>query len=252
MSLSEAVLLVGVGLLAGCINAVVGGGTFFSFPVLLALGLPPVAANATSTVALWPASAMAARAYLPELRRVRNVLPVRTFIALVGGTVGAFLLLASGDALFFSLVPWLLAAATLLFAFSKKIVRLVEKFGSRTNAALMLGLEFLFAIYGGYFGAGVGILLMAALALSGESDSQIANAQKNLFATCINGAAVAIFVAKGAVVWPVVVAVMAGAILGGYGGARAARLIPGVWLRTTVIFVGCVLSAIYFRNVYFR
>ncbi len=251
MGLTEAFLLVGVGLLSGGINAVVGGGTFFSFPVLLAFGLPPVIANATSTVALWPASAMAARAYLPELKRVREVLLLRAVVAFVGGTVGAFLLLASGNALFFSLVPWLLAGATLLFAFAKPLVRQVAKFSRRANAALMLGLQFLFAIYGGYFGAGVGILFMAALALGGESNAQIANAQKNLLATCINGAAVAIFVARSAVNWPVAIAVMAGAIVGGYCGARAARSIPADWLRVIVIIVGCVLSAIYFRTVYF-
>lgn len=249
MTIVQVLVLAGVGFVSGAMNAVVGGGTFFSFPVLLAIGLPPIAANATSTVALWPASVAASRAYVPELRRARETLLFRSVVAVAGGAAGAFLLLASGDALFSILVPWLIALATLLFTFNR-VVRKITKFGGRTNALLVLGLEFLFAVYGGYFGAGVGVLLMAALALGGENDAQAANAQKNLLASCINGAAVVIFIAKGAVLWPVALVVMSGAIAGGYWGARAARLIPADTLRLCVIFAGCVLSVIYFFKAY--
>ena len=251
MSPYEISLLVAMGFLGGVINALVGGGTFFTFPILLALGIPPIAANATSTVALWPGIVMSARAYIIELRAVREKLPARCAVAISGGAVGAILLLASGNEFFFSLIPWLIGTATLLFAFSNAIVRQISKLGSGTNAMLSLGLGLAFAVYGGYFGAGVGILLMAVLSLAGESDTQIANAQKNLLSALINGTAVIIFVVLGAVIWSYALAVMAGAVPGGYFGARAARALPKKWLRICVISVGTILTAVYFQRVYF-
>jgi len=223
VSAADIVLLVGVGALSGAMNAVVGGGTFFTFPLLLALGVPPVAANATTTVALWPASLVASRAYLAELRGARERLPWRSAVAILGGAAGALLLLASGDALFGKMVPWLIGGATLLFAFSRNIVRRLAAFGSRANAASTMILAVTAAVYGGYFGAGVGILLMAALAMAGEADAQVANAQRNLLGALINGTAVAIFILYRAVEWPFALTAMAGAAAGGYLGARAAR-----------------------------
>jgi uncharacterized membrane protein YfcA len=214
------------------------------------MGLPPISANATNTVGLWPASLMAARTYLPELRAAKDKLFWRSLIAIAGGIVGALLLLASGDALFFRLVPWLILTATLLFAFSRQVVRHLSRLSTRANAALMLVLELIFSVYGGYFGAGVGILLMAAMALAGEHDAQAANAQKNLYGGLINGAAVVIFVVKGVIHWPIALTLIAGAIVGGYLGARVARLIPAAWLRIAVITAGSILTLIYFRSAY--
>lgn len=244
--------LAGAGFIAGVANAVVGGGTFFSFPVLLSVGLPPVIANTTNTVALWPGAVTASTIYIPELKKVRDGLFLRVVIALIGGVTGALLLLASSNAFFFSLVPWLMAIATLLFAFSKPIVARVSSFakGHRAHRILPFVLEFLFAIYGGYFGAGLGVLLMAGLALAGHSNTQIANAQKNLLAAAINGIAAALFVVLGAVRWNAALCVMAGAIAGGYVGAHAARRIPDAWLRGIVIGVGAALSAFFFYEVY--
>ncbi len=252
MTLVQIVLLAGAGFVAGAANAVVGGGTFFSFPVLLSVGLPPVIANATNTVALWPGAVTASTIYLPELKNVRNGLFLRVCVALLGGVTGALLLLASSNVFFFTLVPWLLALATLLFAFSGPIVEFVSRFakGHRSNVIVPLTLEFVFAIYGGYFGAGLGVLLMAGMALAGHSDTQSANAQKNLLAAAINGVAAALFVLVGAVRWLAAFSVMAGAIAGGFAGAHAARLIPAPWLRGIVIAVGTALSALYFAEVY--
>jgi uncharacterized membrane protein YfcA len=252
MTLGQIALLAGAGFVAGAANAVVGGGTFFSFPVLLSVGLPPVLANATSTVALWPGSVTAAATYLPELKKVRAGLRPRLAVAALGGAVGAALLLASSNALFFSLVPWLLAIATLLFAFSGGIVKQVAKFaeGHRAYVIFPFVLEFVFSVYGGYFGAGMGVLLMAGLALAGRSDTQSANAQKNLLAVAINGVAAALFIFVGAVRWLAALSVMGGAILGGFTGARVARLIPATWLRGIVIAVGTTLSVLYFVEVY--
>jgi uncharacterized protein len=250
MTVFEFAILVAIGFFSGGCNAIVGGGTLFTFPLLLFLGVPPVAANATNTVGLWPASLIAARTYLAELRAAKDRLLLRSVIAVLGGIVGAYLLLASGDARFLALVPWLILIATLLFAFSRTIVRRLMRFGSRGNAAIMLLLELLFSIYGGYFGAGVGILLMASLALAGEQDPQVANAQKNLYGGLINGAAVVIFIAQGAVLWSYALPLIIGSLAGGYLGARAARLIPGGYLRIVVITAGSVLTLIYFRTVY--
>jgi uncharacterized membrane protein YfcA len=250
MTFLEFLVLAVAGAVGGVCNAVVGGGTFFTFPVLLALGVPPIAANATNTVALWPASVTAARAYLPELRRAKGLV-VRSSVAFVGGLVGAFLLLASGDSLFYKLVPWLLAIATILFAFSKPIVRTVRIWAhGEAHPTLLLAGEFIFALYGGYFGAGLGILLMAVMALGGEEDMQLANAQKNLLAAFINGAASAFFVLAGSVLWGYVLAQLCGALLGGFFGAKLARRIPNDWLRAIVIVVATAMTLIYFYRVY--
>ncbi len=247
----EILLLFAVGTFCGGLNAIVGGGTLICFPILLGLGLPPIAANATNTIGLWPASLAAAHIYQPELKQVRTQLLQRGTVAVAGGIVGALALIGSGDALFFQLVPWLILIATLLFGFSRSIVRQLTRLGTRSSAALVLGLEFLFAIYGGYFGAGIGVLLMATLALAGERDPQVANAQKNLMGGLINGAAVAIFVWQGAVVWDVAVALAAGAVIGGHFGARVARVIPAGWLRICVLCAGAILSVVYFQRAYF-
>jgi uncharacterized membrane protein YfcA len=142
--------LIGIGIFSGGINAIVGSGTFFSFPLLLWMGIPPIAANATSKVGLWPASLTAAHTYLPELRRAKDRLFWRSIIALAGGTVGALLLLATSEALFNYLIPWLIGGATLIFAFSRQIVHRTARFGSRANIFLMLFAEFLASAYGGY------------------------------------------------------------------------------------------------------
>jgi uncharacterized membrane protein YfcA len=248
----ELAALIGVGIFSGGINAIVGSGTFFSFPLLLWMGISPIVANATSKVGLWPASLIAAHTYLPELRTVKQHLLVRSLVALVGGTIGAFLLLATSEVLFFRLVPLLIGGATLLFAFSKQIVQWTARLGTHANVALMLITEVLAAMYGGYFGAGVGVILMAALALGGDLDPQVANAQKNLYAGLNNGAAVVIFVVQGAVLWAYALPLIAGAMAGGYFGARLARIIPGAHLRWMVIAVGGLLSVIYFRSAYLR
>lgn len=251
MTFLQIALLAGAGFIAGASNAVVGGGTLFSFPVLLGVGLPPIVANATSTVALWPASVAASTAYRVELRQAKEGLIARIAVALLGGLIGALLLLASGNELFFALVPWLLAIATLLFAFSTRIVALISRLGhGGAQALLPLILQFVFAIYGGYFGAGLGVLLMAGLALAGFRDAQIANAQKNLLGATINLFAALLFIVAGAVEWEAAFAVMAGGILGGFAGAHVARLIAQRWLRLGVIAVGAALSLIYFVQAY--
>ena len=246
----EIFFLIAIGFLAGTSNALVGGGTLFTFPVLLAAGLPPVIANTTTTVALLPGTLTSAYAYLPELRRVREGFPARIGVAIAGGLTGALLLLVSGNALFFYLVPWLLAVATILFAFSRQIVRRVTQGPHRRNEPRLLSMEFVSAVYGGYFGAAIGILLLASMALAGEQNMQSANAQRNFLVCFINGVAALLFILAGAVDWRVALIVMIGSIAGGYVGARVARRIPNEWLRRIVTAAGAIFSVYYFVKAY--
>lgn len=247
---AEILLLVTIGFLAGTCNALVGGGTLFTFPVLLAAGLPPVIANTTTTVALVPGTLTSAYAYLPEISRVRENLPLRVAAATAGGLLGAILLLVSGNAVFFYLVPWLLAVATILFTFSRRIVKRVTKDPHGKNEPRLLGMEFVSAIYGGYFGAAIGILLLASMALSGERDMQSANAQRNFLVCFINGVAALIFIVTGSVAWNVALIVMAGSIAGGYFGARVAKRIPNEALRVIITAAGAIFSVYYFVKAY--
>jgi len=250
VSPNHVLFLIVIGFLAGTSNALVGGGTLFTFPVLLAAGLSPVVANTTTTVALLPGTLTSAYAYLPELRRVRERLPLRVITAAVGGFVGAALLLILGNTVFFYLVPWLLAVATILFALSRGIVKRVKSASLHKNEGRFLTMEFAGAVYGGYFGAAIGILLLAAMALTGEEDMQCANAQRNFLVCFINGIAALLFIVIGVVNWPVALIVMAGSVAGGYFGARVARRIPDLWLRFAVTTAGAVFSIYYFMKAY--
>jgi hypothetical protein len=268
-------LLIGAGgFAAGAVNAVAGGGTFFSFPALLAVGLPPVVANASNSVALWPGSLTGAWAYRQELAAYRRYLLPMGVASLLGGASGGLLLLAAGDARFAALIPWLLAFATLLFAFSPQLSALVKKArrGSNTatpavaaaaamaesattaqspaghGAGSPIGwlAQLLVSIYGGFFGAGMGILMMASLAIGGHEDVQHINALKNLLSAVIYSVTVVTFVVAGAVSWPHTLAMLLTASAGGYAGARLARRMHGPWLRRIVIAVGGALTLYYF------
>jgi uncharacterized protein len=248
----DIIVLIAIGVLAGFSNAVVGGGTLFTFPAILAVGLSPVIANATTTVALWPGTVTSARAQLGELKRSSHALYPRVIGATAGGLIGAVLLLASGDTLFFQLVPWLLATATVLFTFARQIVKRVARIGEFThgNTTALVAMEFVCSIYGGYFGAAIGILLLASMALAGEHDMQSANAQRNYLVCFINGIATLIFVVMGVVDWTVALIVMAGSVAGGYIGGKFARRIPGGALRHLVTAAGVIFSIVYFVRAY--
>ena len=254
------ILLIGAGgFAAGAVNAMAGGGTFFSFPAMLAVGLPPVVANASNSVALWPGSLSGAWAYRRELARYKRYLVPMGIASFVGGAAGGLLLLSAGDARFAALIPWLLAFATLLFAFSPQLsIALkkmrpakpasVEKAGTQHDAGSPIGwlAQLLVSIYGGFFGAGMGILMMASLAIGGHEDVQHINALKNLLSAVIYSVTVMTFIVAGAVSWPHTLVMVLTATLGGYWGARMARKIQGPWLRRMVIAVGSALTVYYF------
>jgi uncharacterized protein len=216
---------------------------------MLAVGIPPVAANASNTVALFPASLIAAIALRRELATTRRHLPRLVLIGLGGGVAGAALLLATPDRAFLVVVPWLLLLATLMFALSPRLLGWARYRhavpGFRLGSAMLL-LVAVCAVYGGYFGAGVGIMLMAGLTVAGLDDPHAANALKNLMAAAINGVAVLVFVADGTVVWPAALVMLAGAAAGGLFGARVARRLPARLFRWLVIGVGSLLTVWYF------
>lgn len=232
---------------AGAINALAGGGTLFTFPALLAAGVTPVAANATSTVALVPGSLSAGWGYRREVGTYSG--RVLTFLivpSLVGGLLGAWLVAAAGDALFRRLVPALIFGATLLFIVQEPLRRWRER---RTRDAEARGLhelnlwalavgQFVVAVYGGFFGAGIGILMLAELGLVGLSNIHQMNGLKNFGAACINGIAAIYFAIFAHVRWPLAALMAVGSVLGGYTGAWLAQRIGERMVRAVVIVTG--------------
>lgn len=248
----ESILLVGGGaFIAGAMNAMAGGGTFFSFPALLAAGVPPVMANASNAVALWPASISSAWAYRKELARHRGNLVRLCATALAGGLCGALLLLAISNAAFARLIPWLLLIATLLFAFSGPIGRHLASMRNpmrapRRHAVAGVASEWLVATYGGFFGAGMGILMLASLAIQGVHDVQEQNALKNALSAIIYTISALTFILAGAISWPHTLLMLATAIPGGYAGAALARRMAPAQLKRFIVCIGAILTAVYF------
>lgn len=245
------------GFAGGAMNALAGGGTFFSFPALLAAGVTPVSANATNAVALWPASLATAWALRPELRRLpwRAYLRPLLIAAAVGGLLGGLLLLMTSDQAFFTLIPWLLLIATLLFSFSRVIGQAVERLARRPREPGRLGpvgfiCQWLVSVYGGFFGAGMGIMMIASLAIAGRTQVVEINAIKSLMSSVIYSVAALTFIIAGAVHWPALLIMLGGTLLGGYCGGLFARALPDAWLRALVILIGWGLTLFYFYEVY--
>ncbi|HTN65327.1 MAG TPA: sulfite exporter TauE/SafE family protein [Burkholderiaceae bacterium] len=248
MSIWQIALVACAAFLAGAMNSVAGGGTFFSFPALLAAGVPPVTANASNSVALWPASLSGAWAYRKELARYKRYLIPMGIVSLLGGVGGGLLLLSTRDATFSKLIPWLLLFATILFAFSGRISQWLRgaHAGKPENTPGALAGHAVVSVYGGFFGAGMGILMLASLAMAGHDDVHEINAIKNLLSAVIYSVTVTTFVIAGAVSWPYTLIMLATATLGGYWGASVARKIPALWLRRFIIAVGFLLTVFYF------
>jgi len=243
---AHAAIAFGAAFVAGAINSVAGGGTLVSFPTLIWLGLPSVAANATSTVAIWPGSLGAMWGFRRELRDVDRRLMALTVPSLLGGITGAVLLRMTPTRVFDRLVPLLILFATILFAIQDPIQRLVRTRGaSQSTTSWLIGamcFQLLVGVYGGYFGAGIGILMLAALSIIGLSDIHQMNGLKNLMALCINGIAALYFMWMRMVWWPDVFVMAVGAIVGGVGGAGVARRIGRRAVRIIVVLVGLIMA----------
>ena len=252
-----AVLLFGAGILAGIVNAVAGGATLFTFPTMMTAGLAPIVANASNSLAVMPGNLMAVLADRAHLPRCGHRLVWFVVVAIVGGFLGAILLLATSERLFTRLVPLLIGGATLVFAFARQLqlaiaTRIGEvRAGNRPDRRLILVLLIPASIYGGYFGAGLGIVLMSIFALGGLSDLRRANALKNLLSAMCALASVATFIVQDVISWPETTAMFAGAVLGGVVGGRLIRKLPAGVLRAIIIGVGALLSAVYAGRYWF-
>jgi uncharacterized membrane protein YfcA len=238
-------LLLAAALAAGTLNAVAGGGSFLTFPALVFAGVPPIAANATSAVAVSPGYLGSTLGFRPELAALpRRRLWIEGLVCALGGLAGAGLLLVTPAKVFSALVPWLLLFATALFALAPRLTRRRGDTPAHPGARLA-GLAAV-AVYGGYFNGGLGILLMALYAVTGEASLNTANALKNLNSLLLSGLSVLAFAWAGAVAWPQALAMAVAATVGGYFGARLARRLPAAWLRGGVITTGLVMAALFF------
>jgi uncharacterized membrane protein YfcA len=249
VTLFEFLLLAVAGFAAGAVNAIAGGGTFFTFSALVAGGLPTLDANATSAVALTPANIASVTAYRAEFRLYwREIVPF-SIIGAIGGIVGAVLLVRLGDVGFRPLVPWLLLVATVLFALSGRLRQFIAPFvESRSPAAraTAYGLMSIVSVYGGFFGAGMGIMMLAAMAVIEGGNYHKANTIKNMVSFFAQGAAIILLIAGGLVHWPQAIVTMVASIVGGYLGVGVARRVPEKIIRAAVVSVGAVLTVIFF------
>lgn len=249
-----AIFLLVAGALGGALNAVAGGGSFIAFPALLFSGVPPIPANATNTFALWMGVLASGGAYRKRLKVARRILVPLLVAGFAGGLGGAVLLIHTPAETFLKVLPWLLLGATLLFAFGQKLTkRLREKvFHEATTAAIVVAtvFELAVAVYGGYFGGGIGIMNLAMLAVLGMTDIHEMNALKVVLGGTINGIATLTFVVSHAVVWPQGITMTAGALCGGYLSAHYAQKVPQTWTRGFVVAVGSGMTAYFFWRGY--
>lgn len=236
-------------LVGGALNSVAGGGSFFTFPALLLAGVTPVHANATSAVALWPGSVGSALGYREELKHDRKLVLWLSAAALAGGLAGALLLLFTPERTFARLVPFLLLAATLVFALGPVVTKRFQREPREPRAPrpvpLTIG-QLAISVYGGYFGGGMGFMMLATYAALGMENVHEMNALKTVMAAILNAIAIVAFVLAGIVEWPFALVMMASAAVGGYAGARVARRVDPARVRYGVIVVGLLLSAYFF------
>jgi len=242
------------GALGGALNSVAGGGSFIAFPALLFAGVPPIPANATNTIALWTAAAASGGAYRKHLDVPRRVLIPLLSASLFGGLAGAFLLLKTPAHTFMRVLPWLTLGATLLFAFGKKLAggrkSIIEHEATGSALAGATLFQLAVAVYGGYFGGGMGIVMLAMLAALGMTDIHAMNALKSVMGFVINGVAVMTFIVAGVVYWKHGIVMIAGGIVGGYLGAHYAQKMPQSWIRMFVVLVGAGMTVYFFWKSY--
>ncbi len=254
LDIRQAIFLIAAGALGGAINAVAGGGSFVAFPALLFTGVPPVPANATNTLALWIGVTASGGAYRKRMSIARRVMIPLIATSVVGGLAGAMLMIRTPAQTFLRVLPWMLLGATLLFIFGKHLTKRIGADISRdsSNSAVVGAsiFELVVAVYGGYFGGGVGIINLAMLAALGMTDIHEMNALKVILGGVINGVAAFTFVVSGAIVWPQALVMTIGAVGGGYLAAHYAQKLPQSWVRGFVILVGAGMTVYFFVRAY--
>jgi len=249
--MSDLIGLVGLffaGIVAGAINSVAGGGTLISFPSLVAFGQPEIISNATNTAALWPGSLSSALSYRKDTSVQRSLVITLAIPSLIGGLLGAMILVVTPAAAFKRVVPFLILFATLVFALRELLTRRFGSISTGAECVTTVGriwgfiFQLFVATYGGYFGAGIGILMLGSLSLIGLRDIHKINAIKTLLAAIINVTAFVFFALEGLVVWPLMILMATGSIIGGYGGARLAKRVKPRLLYLFVVAVGLLVS----------
>lgn len=243
MSLGMMAMLFGAGFVAGALNAVAGGGTLITFPALVAAGLPPIVANATSAVAQWPGYVSSSLAMRRELYGQRGLLAL-ALTSVIGGVAGGYLVSVVSNALFMALVPWLILLATVLFWQGHRLTALTGHAGWPLPALCLA--QWVVAVYGGFFGGGMGVMMLALFALALPGSLLRQSALKNGLSVVIAGGGVLAFVVAGLVDWLSGGVMLLGTIAGGLGGVHLARRIPPGWLKACVVALGGVLSAVFF------
>jgi uncharacterized membrane protein YfcA len=253
---SNAFILGAVAVAAGAINSVAGGGSFLTFPALIFCGVTPLRANTTNTVAVWFGSLASVGAYRNQLGGQRRALFTLLITSLAGGLLGSILLLKTPDATFNLLLPWLLLTATLIFIFGHHLTALLRRMvhldisRPQNMVPFLAGsaLQLIIAIYGGFFGGGIGILMLALLTLLGYQEIHVMNGLKTVLATAINGIAVTAFVWADAVDWPQAGVMIAGSVVGGYGGAVLAQRVSPKFIRHLVMAIGIGMTIYFFAR----
>ncbi|MFS4437953.1 sulfite exporter TauE/SafE family protein [Paracoccaceae bacterium GXU_MW_L88] len=245
-------LLFLAGCLGGVINSLAGGGSFIIFPALLTAGLPPVAANATNTFACMPGYLAGAWAFRDDLAKHRDALPRTVLISVIGGALGAAILLAIPPSLFETSIPWLLLVATGLFVTGKRLsaALMAKEFNASGVQIGFAALLLLVSIYGGFFNAGLGIVTLAYLAVAGYDDINTMNGMKLLISTAISVSAIILFAIKGEIAWIAGTAALLGTITGGYLAAHISRGVPQVWVRGIVLVIAIATTIYFFWEVY--
>ncbi|MBL0939165.1 MAG: sulfite exporter TauE/SafE family protein [Gemmatimonadaceae bacterium] len=245
-SMAQLGAIAAVSAVSGAVNSIAGGGTLLTFPALLGLGVPPVSANATSTVALWPGSLASMLGYRRELVGAEQWAVRLAIPSILGGLLGAGLLLATTDDQFRSIVPWLVFCATLLFAVQGRLMQWLRGHVQQASNDAgpikptrgLLIAQFFVSIYGGYFGAGAGIVMLAVFGLIGMTNIHRMNGLKNFNGICFNGIAAATFAIKGLVDWPIALVMAIGSSVGGYAMSGLAQRVPQAWVRGAVTVIG--------------
>jgi len=236
------VLLFCAAAIGGALNAVAGGGSFLTLPALILAGVSPVTANATSTLALWPASLSSTFAYRADIKASRQWMVVLGLTSVAGGLAGALLLVRTSDSSFLRLLPWLMLTAAATFTFGSRLRRA----DWHPGLAIVVVVQFFIATYGGYFGGGMGIMMLATFALAGMTNIHEMNGLKSVLAVAINALALVEFILKGAVAWEPGLLMVVGAVLGGYFGATGARLVDPKFVRLFIIGIGWAMTAYFF------
>ena len=245
------ILIAITGMMAGIVNSIAGGGSFLTFPVLVYAGLPPIAANASSTVALLPGALVSAYGYKEYRKPFLGISwKMMIILTLIGGWIGAVLLLVSSTSAFDILAPWLLLISSLTFAFGRQAGNLLRK-KITIGPGLVLSGQFFLGIYAGYFGGAVGIMMMALWQIFGLTDLKVINANKTYFVFISNIVAVALFVIAQKVVWPQTLLMMVTTMIGSYLATRYAKKVNPIKLRLAIVFFNFIITGIFFYRTYY-